>query len=160
MKLNAEIVYSWVLQDCVPDIKKENKKMKRLMLFVLLLVVVTLTACVAIPSVNPPTALGQALVALPEEATLLISALLTSVLTFLLLKVNMGALTQPIVAVIAPMIITFFESLLQTIPPVFDNLVLSIIHVIVLAITSYGTYVLAMRAKAPKALYDSNHFGG
>lgn len=135
--------------------KKGDYQMKTKNYIALFVMAILLAACVAVPAVNPPTALGQGLVALPEEATLLISALLTAALTFLLLKVNMGALTQPIVAVIAPMIITFFESLLQTIPPVFDNLVLAIIHVIVLAITSYGTFVLVKRGKTPRALYDS-----
>ncbi len=117
-----------------------------------ILLVLVLAGCVAVPVVNPPTALGQSLVALPEEGTLLIWALLTSLLTFLLLKINMGQLTQPIVAIVAPLIITFVESFLQTIPPIFDNLVLSIIHVVVLALTSYGTYILVRRAKAPKTL--------
>lgn len=128
--------------------------MKRLFLLTLFVLVLA-TACVAVPVTNPPTLLGQTLVALPEEATLLIFTSLTAILSFLLLKLNMGALTQPIVAVIAPMIITFIERQLQVIPPVFDNLVLSIIHVIVLAITSYGTYVLAMRIKSPQRIFNN-----
>lgn len=121
-------------------------------IFWILLTVFVLVGCVAVPAVNPPTALGQSLVALPEEATLLIWSLLTALLTFLLLKINMGQLTQPIVAIIAPLIITFVESFLQTIPSVFDNLILSIIHVIVLALTSLGTYMLFKRAKTPKTI--------
>lgn len=126
----------------------------------LLLLVLVLAACVAVPAVNPPTALGQGLVALPDEASLLIASLLTAVLSFFLLKVNMGQLTQPIVAVVAPMIIMFIESYLQTIPPVFDNLVLSIIHVLVLAITSYGTFILFRRSNAPQTLYDKDQPSG
>jgi len=120
---------------------------------ILILVVFFLAGCVAVPAVSPPTVLGQRLVALPEEGRLLISALLTTVLTFLLLKINMGNLTQPIVAILAPIIITFAERWLQTIPPIQDNLVLSIIHVIVLALTSFGTYLLVKRAKTPRTIY-------
>lgn len=128
--------------------------MKKLTYFLLIVMVLTLAACVAVPAVAPKSAMAQSLVALPDEGRILILTLITSAVTFLLLKINMGQLTEPIVAILAPILITAVESFLQTIPPVFDNLVLSIIHVIVLGVGSLGAYVVFKRSRTPKSILN------
>ena len=47
------------------------------------------------------------------------------------------------------MVVAALESYLQLIPPVFDNLVLSVIHLIVLLAGSLGTFWLFQRKPAP-----------
>ncbi len=126
--------------------------MKKIMvvLFALLLV-----GCVAVPAVAPENGLAQSLVALPDEGRILVLSLVTAGVAFLLSKVNMGQYTQVIAAVFAPIIITLIESGLQTIPPIFDNLVLSLIHLLVLFISgSIGALVFFKRAKQPKTLLN------
>jgi hypothetical protein len=114
-----------------------------------------LAACVAQPAVTPQSAFAQGLVALPDEAVTLILALVTAGVAWLLLKINMGQYTQALAAVFAPIIVTAIESFLQTIPPVFDNLVLSIIHILVLLVSgSLGTLILFRRAKTPSRLLE------
>lgn len=130
--------------------------MKKLTYLLLVVMVFTLAACVAAPAVAPKSAMAQGLVALPDEGRILVLTLITAVVTFLLLKINMGQLTEPIVAILAPILITAIEAFLQTIPPVFDNLVLSIIHVIVLGVGSLGSYVLFKRSNTPKKILSGS----
>lgn len=112
---------------------------------VLAVLAILITACA--PAV-------QGLVSLPDDAQQLILALVTAGLTWLLLqlstllKIDFSGYAQPLAAVIAPIIITFIESYLQLIPPVFDELVLSIIHVLVLLVSSVGTYIVFLKTKS------------
>jgi len=127
--------------------------MKKVLLLMLGLV---LAGCVTVPALAPTNSFAQGLVALPEEGRILIMTLVTFGVSWLLLKINMGKLTEPIVAILAPIIITALESVLGTIPPVFDNLVLAIIHVLVLGVGALGSYVLFMRAREPQGLYSGS----
>lgn len=112
--------------------------------FVFVIVAMILAACA-------PTV--QGLVALPEEAQLLILTLLTAGLTWLLVQlgkvipVDFSGYAGPIAAVLSPVIVTFVESYLQMIPPVFDDLVLAVIHFIVLLIGSIGAYMIVGKTK-------------
>ena len=122
---------------------------KALHLFVLLTVAaLVLSACAPI---------AQSLIALPDEASLLIVMLVTSAVAWLLLKLStllkfdLGGYVQPIVAVVAPILITLIESYLQLIPPALDNVVLTVIHLIVLLVGSVGAFILFKR-RASKTL--------
>ena len=114
------------------------------LLFLFVLIAVLLAACA-------PTA--QGLVELPDEGRLLALTLVTSGLTFVLLwlggllKIDFGGFIQPLAAVLSPLIITVIENYLAMIPPIYDNLVLSVIHIIVLLLGSVGSVVLFRRVK-------------
>ena len=91
------------------------------------------------------------LMQLPDEARILILQLVTVGVLWLLLKLSQitgkdfSGYAPAMAAVIAPIIITLLESALGTIDPIFDNLVLSIIHVIVLLLGSVGGLLLFRR---------------
>jgi Na+-transporting methylmalonyl-CoA/oxaloacetate decarboxylase gamma subunit len=124
-------------------------------LFLFVLVAGVLSACAPEPPPAPTTAVAQTLVALPDDATTLIAALVTAGVAYLLLKVNMGQYTQTLAAAISPIIITVIEGWLGLIPPIFDNLVLSILHLLVLFVGgSVGSFLLFKRAKQPKQLLE------
>jgi hypothetical protein len=124
-------------------------------LFLFVLVLGVLSACAPEPAPVPQTAVAETLVALPDDATTLIAALVTAGLAYLLLKINMGQYTQTLAAAIAPIVITAIEGWLGLIPPIFDNLVLSILHLLVLFVGgSVGSFLLFKRAKQPKQLLE------
>jgi hypothetical protein len=115
-------------------------------LFALLIVfVLFVTAC------SPAR---SSLVGLPDDARTLVLMLVTAGLTwlvaqiFMLTKINFSGYVEPLALVIAGVIVTFIEQGLAAIPPIFDNLVLSIIHVIVLALGGGLTIVLVRSARA------------
>jgi hypothetical protein len=120
--------------------------MKKLSVFVLSIVL--LAACA-------PTA--QGLAQLPDEGRLLVLMLVTAGVTWVLLKLSMAfhidlsGYTNAIAAVLAPIVVVAIETYLRLIPSVFDNLVLSIIHLLVLLVGSVGTFFLFKR-KAPSLL--------
>ena len=99
--------------------------------------------------------LFQNFVPLPDEAKVLILSLLTTGVMWLLLKlseltkVDLSGWANAVAAALAPIIVTLFEAGLKLIPPIFDNIVLSIIHTIVLLIGSLGVFWLAKRKRAP-----------
>lgn len=117
--------------------------MKNLFRFCLLIFI--LTAC---------SPVSQGLMELPDEGRLLVLMLVTAVVTWLLLKASeffkkdLSGYSNAIAAAIAPILITLIESWLQLIPPVFDNLVLSIIHLLVLLVGSIGAFFVFKR-RAP-----------
>lgn len=96
----------------------------------------------------------QGLIALPDEARLLILSLITAGVMWVLLwlsarfGVDLSGWANAVAAALAPIIITVIESWLQLIPPAFDNIVLTIIHLLVLLIGSLGAFFLFKR-KAP-----------
>jgi|SRR3972149_684306 len=98
-----------------------------------------------------------ALVALPDEARLLVLSLITAGLTWVLLVlsaklgIDLSGYAQPIAAVLAPIVITVVESYLQLIPPVFDDVVLAVIHLLVLLLGSLGSFVVYSLVRRPKA---------
>lgn len=124
--------------------------MKRWLLFFLLLLVcaLLLSACA------PAQGIAQGLNSLPDEGRWLVLILLTAGVTWLLLKaslvfhVDLAGYADAVAAALAPIVITLFEAGLRLIPPVFDNVVLTIIHLIVLLVGSIGTFFL-FRRKAP-----------
>ncbi len=99
---------------------------------------------------------GQSLVGpLPEEAQTLIFILITAVVTWVLLKlsevfkIDLKGYTNAIAVALAPIIVAVIERWLAVIPPAFDNIVLTIIHLIVLLVGSIGTFFLLQR-KSPR----------
>jgi len=120
--------------------------MKRILVFALGMVL--LVACA-------PTA--QGLAQLPDEGRLLVLMLVTAGVTWALLKlsfafhVDLSGYANVIAATLAPIIVVVIEIYLRLIPSVFDNLVLSIIHLLVLLVGSVGTFFLFKR-KAPSLL--------
>jgi len=109
---------------------------------VVLMFVLLLTACA--PAV-------QGLSQLPEEGSLLVLMLITAGVTWVLLKlsevfhVDLSGWANAVAAALAPIFITLIEAGLKLIPPIFDNLVLSIIHLLVLLAGSVGTFFLFKR---------------
>jgi hypothetical protein len=92
---------------------------------------------------------------LPDEAQLMIFTLLTAAVTWVLLKlsevfkVDLKGYANAIAAALAPILVTLFESWLKLIPSIYDNVVLTIIHLIVLLVGSLGTFWLVQRKRAP-----------
>jgi hypothetical protein len=136
------------------DFIKENVvKNKVICILLVLFALFVLAACVAVPAVRPINRLAQSLVALPPEGSLLITALVTAAVTWLLLKaaellkMDLSGYVGPIVAIVAPILITAIESVLGMIPPAFDNIALTVIHLIVLIVASLGIYVGTGRLK-------------
>jgi len=103
---------------------------------------------------SPARAAAAPLMELPDEGRLLVLTLVTAGVTWLLLKasivfkVDLKGYANAAAVALAPIIVTVIESWLQLIPPAFDNIVLTIIHLIVLAVGSMGTFFLIQR-KAP-----------
>lgn len=110
-----------------------------------------LVAC-AVADPTPPTALGQTLVAMPEELNVLIWTLVSAGLTWLLAKINMGYLTAQIAAIVAPLIVTAVGLFLQTIPSLFDAPLLAFIHFVVVAVGSLGVFVVLKKRVKPTVL--------
>jgi len=116
------------------------KTIKRI-LFVLLSMLI-LAACAA------PATLTQTLTQVPTELQTLIATLLTAGLTWLVLQIkgiDLSGYVPAIVAAISPILITLIQGWLGLIPPVYDELVLAIIHVIVVGLGSLGALLLAKR---------------
>lgn len=97
----------------------------------------------------------ETLVALPDEAKILVFSLVTAGVTWVLLqlfavlKVDLSGYANMIAAALAPVVVTVIENYLQLIPPVFDNIVLTVIHLIVLLAGSLGVFWLVKRKPAP-----------
>jgi len=120
--------------------------MKRFFRFLFVCVfVILLTAC------SPAQGITNGLQQLPDEGRLLVFMLLTAGVTWLLLKasvvfkVDLSGYANAVAAAVAPILITLIEVGLKLIPPVFDNIVLTIIHLIVLAVGSIGAFFLFKR---------------
>lgn len=115
-------------------------------LFLFVLVALVLTAC-ASPAV-------QGLAQLPDEGRQLVFILLSAAITFLLLKlsevtgVDLKGYAPVIATALAPVIVTLIEAGLQLIPSIFDNIVLTLIHLVVLLVGSLGTFFLVRRKPA------------
>jgi hypothetical protein len=115
-------------------------KLKNILLFAVYAVL--LSACA-------PTVAGLA--QLPEEGSILVFTLVTALVTFLLLKLSewtgqdLAGYANAIAAGIAPIFVTLIESYLNLIPPIFDNIVLTVIHLIVLLVGSIGTFFIFKR---------------
>jgi hypothetical protein len=116
--------------------------MKKLSLFVFALL---LTACA--PAV-------QGLTQLPDEGRLLVFVVISAAVTWLLLKlsevsgVDLKGYAPAVAAALAPILVALIEYGLGLIPSIYDNFVLTIIHLLVLLVGSLGTFFLVKR-KAP-----------
>lgn len=102
-----------------------------------------------------PDASVLGLAQLPEEGSVLVFSLLTAAVTWALLQlsavlgIDLSGYANAIAAALAPIVVTAIESYLQLIPPVFDDLVTTVIHFIALLIGSLGVLWLVKRNPAP-----------
>lgn len=128
--------------------------MKTIRIFVLIVLTLLLASCVAVPAVHPTNGFAQSLVALPDEGRLLIMSLVTAAVAWLLMQLStllgtdLSGNVQPIAAGLAPLLVTIAEHFLGMIPPIYDNIVLSIIHLIVVGIGSLGMFLIINKSKA------------
>lgn len=110
--------------------------------FLIVAIVFVLSAC---------SPIAQGLVALPDEGTQLVFFLVSAGVTWGLLKlsevsgIDLKGYAPAVAVALAPIFTAAIESYLQLIPPAFDNIVLTIIHLIVLAVGSLGTFFLLKR---------------
>lgn len=117
-------------------------------LSIILLIVFSLTACAPAAGAVAP------LLELPDEGRILVLSLVSAGVTWVLLKlsevfkIDLSGWSNAVAAALAPILITLVESGLQLIPPIFDNLLLSIIHLLVLFVGSLGVFFLVKR-RAP-----------
>jgi len=94
-------------------------------------------------------------VTLPDDAKLLILGLITSLLTalfsFLFVKwgLDLRGYITGLSATIAAIVVTVFEFLLKTLVFVPDQILLTIIHLIVLAVSGYGAALALNRMRTP-----------
>jgi len=94
------------------------------------------------------------LLELPDEGRILVLSLVSAGVTWVLLwlsarfGIDLSGWSNAVAAALAPILIILIEAGLQLIPPIFDNVVLTIIHLIVLLVGSLGVFFLAKR-KAP-----------
>jgi hypothetical protein len=125
---------------------------RKLLTIVLMIVLsVLLTACAA---------QAAGLQQLPDEGRILVLELITSGLIVVLLwvgkyiPIDARGYAQAIAAVLSPLAVTGIERYLQLIPPIYDNLVLVIIHYIVLFLGGVATVIVyrRVRDRATKAL--------
>src|SRR5258706_3148792 len=112
----------------------------------MLLLVFMLTACAA-----QVAQLQQ----LPDEGVNLIWLVVTAGVLWALLqlsaivKVDLGGYKDMIAAILAPIIVTIVQNYLQLIPSIYDNVVLSLIHLLVLFVGgSFGVFLLAKHRKS------------
>ena len=120
-------------------------------LSVILLTVFLLTACAPAAGAVAP------LLELPDEGRILILSLVSAGVMWVLLKlsevfkIDLLGWSNAVAAALAPILVTVIESYLQLIPPIFDNVVLSIVHLLVLFVGSLGAWFIAKR-RAPSLL--------
>ena len=94
-------------------------------------------------------------VTLPEDAKLLILGLITSLLTalfgFLFVRwgLDLRGYITGLSATLAAIVVTVFEFLLKMLVFVPDQILLTIIHLIVLAVSGYGAALALNRMRTP-----------
>jgi hypothetical protein len=94
-------------------------------------------------------------VALPDDAKILILGLITSLLTalfsfaFIKWGVDLRGYTAELAAVLAAIVVTVFEFLLKLLAFIPDNILTTIIHLIVLALAGLGTAFMLSRRNTP-----------
>ena len=108
------------------------------LLLVALMFALFLSACAS------SNAIAANFVPLPSDAKILILALITSLLTaffgFVFVKwgIDLRGFTVELAAVLAAIVVTVFEFLLKLLAFIPDEILSTIIHLIVLAISGYG----------------------
>lgn len=94
-------------------------------------------------------------VTLPDDAKILILGLITSLLTalfgFLSMKwgLDLRGYITGLSATLAAIVVTVFEFLLKILVFIPDEILQTIIHLIVLAVTGYGAALALNRMRAP-----------
>jgi len=94
-------------------------------------------------------------VTLPDDAKMLILVLITSLLTalfgFLFVKwgLDLRGYIVELAAILAAIVVTVFEFLLKLLAFIPDQILLTIIHLIVLALAGYGTAWLLGKLRTP-----------
>jgi len=94
-------------------------------------------------------------IALPDDAKILILALITSLLTalfgFIFVKwgVDLRGFTVELAAVLAAIVVTVFEFLLKLLAFIPDEILTTIIHLIVLALSGYGVAWFLYKVHTP-----------
>ena len=94
-------------------------------------------------------------VTLPDDAKLLILTLITSLLTalfaFLLARwgLDLRGYTVELAATLAAVVVTVFEFLLKLLAFIPDQILLTVIHLIVLALAGYGTAWFLGKLRTP-----------
>lgn len=117
-------------------------------LVVCVLVLVFLTACSGMQQGV------SGLMQLPDEGRILVLSLVSAGVTWALLKlsivfkIDLKGYTNAVATALAPILITVIEGWLQLIPPVYDNVVLTLIHLVVLLVGSLGAFFLFKRQAA------------
>lgn len=95
----------------------------------------------------------QSLVALPDEARLMVLILITAGLTLVLswvsqyIPIDVKGYAQAIAAALSPLVITAIEHYLQMIPSIYDDFVLVVIHYIVLFLGGVASIVVFRRVR-------------
>src|SRR5262245_2967141 len=126
--------------------------MNKTVLAVLVFLVVV-GAWVFAPTLAAHSSFTQGLTTLPEDAVRLIGAAVTAGVAWLLLKVDLGQYTAALAAALAPIVVAVLERLLGLIPPVYYNVVLSVIHLLVLFLSgSIGVFLFIKRVRSPEGL--------
>jgi hypothetical protein len=94
-------------------------------------------------------------IALPDEAKLLILGLITSLLTALFAfaftkwGIDLRGFVPELAAVLAAIVVVIVEFLLKMLTFIPDNILLTIIHLIVLAVSGYGAAWFLNRIQTP-----------
>lgn len=94
-------------------------------------------------------------VTLPDDAKILILGFITSLLTalfsYLLARwgLDLRGFTAELAAVVAAIVVTIFEFGLKLLSFIPDQILLTIIHLIVLAIAGFGTAFVLSRRRTP-----------
>jgi len=94
-------------------------------------------------------------VTLPDDAKILILGLVTSLLTALLSfafvkwGLDLRGFTAELAAVLAAIVVTVFEFVLKLLVFIPDEILLTIVHLIVLAVSGFGTAFLLSRRRTP-----------
>jgi len=94
-------------------------------------------------------------VTLPDDAKLLILGLITSLLTalfsyaFVKWGVDLRGYTAELAAVLAAIFVTVIEAVLKLLAFIPDNILATIIHLIVLALAGLGTAFFLSRRRTP-----------
>ncbi len=92
---------------------------------------------------------------LPEEGVSLVFIVLTAAVVWVLLKlkdffkIDLSGYANAIAAALAPLLVTFIEQYLKLIPPIFDGIVIAVIHNLFLLVGGLGVIWLAQRKPAP-----------
>ena len=121
-----------------------RKALQKLALFAMAAMV--LTACAA-----QVTQLQQ----LPEEGVKFVSILITAGVTWGLLKlgallhIELRGYADAAAVALSPIIVGIIENYLRLIPEIYDSIVLTIIHLVILLVGSLGTFWILQRRPAP-----------